>query len=471
MRLGVTQKLWLSVVGMLLAVLVPVGVALDRGVSEFYYAQRRNEMTEFGSRIAAFLTRAPEPGALEAVRAIAEIAGMPLLVLDASGRVTTGTGPLAGEVGRLLDSPQIRAARAGTSSVALTRSDALPGSLFVAAVPIPAPAVDGARTSGVVLLFQPASEVQEALARIRLLLLLAAAGVFLLASALAWSLSRRVMKPLLAARDAAERMARGDYAVKVTAPGDDELSDLAASVNRLGEALHNLEKGRRSFFANVSHELRTPLSYLRGYSDALAEGLAADPEEVRAYGRILSEEARRLGRLVDDLFDLAKADEGRLEVRCERLDLAGVARRIASRFAGPAAEKGVELALDGGEAVVVEADPDRLEQVLFNLCDNALRHTPAKGRIRIAWRAEARENKAVVEVEDSGAGFHGDEARVWERFYRSDKGRSREDGGSGLGLAIVKALVEAHGGGVFARSSASLGGACVGFWLPLAREG
>jgi len=468
-RLGVTQKLWLSLVGMILAVLVPVGVALNRGVSEFYYAQRRDEMTEFGARIAAFLTRAPEPGALEAVRAIAEIAGMPLLVLDTSGRVTTGTGPLAGEVGRVLDSPQIRAARAGTASVSLTRSDALPGSLLVAAVPIPAPAADGTRAGGVVLLFQPASEVEEALARVRRLLLLAAAGVFVLASALAWSLSRRVMKPLLAVRDAAEKMARGDYAVKVYAPGGDELSDLADSVNRLGEALHNLEKGRRSFFANVSHELRTPLSYLRGYSDALAEGLASEPEEVRAYGRILSEEARRLGRLVDDLFDLAKADEGRLEVRLERLDLAAVARRIASRFAASAGEKGVDLRLDGEKAVEVVGDPHRLEQVLFNLCDNALRHTPAGGSIRIAWRAEEREGRALVEVEDSGPGFQGDEERVWERFYRSDRGRSREDGGSGLGLAIVKALVEAHGGGVFARSGSRLGGACVGFWLPLAR--
>ena len=154
----------------------------------------------------------------------------------------------------------------------------------------------------------------------RRLLASAAAALFLLLSTFGWLLSRRLVRPLLQMKNAADQMAQGEYTTRVQAPGSDELGELAASINRLAASLLALETNRRRFFANISHELRTPLSYLQGYADALAEGLASTPEEVRAYGRILADEARRLGRLVDDLFVLAQAEEGRLSLKMAEVD-------------------------------------------------------------------------------------------------------------------------------------------------------
>ena len=270
-------------------------------------------------------------------------------------------------------------------------------------------------------------------------------------------------------KDVADRIAGGDYTSRVGTPGSDELRELADSIDRLAESLHHVETGRRTFLANVSHELRTPLSYVRGYSEAIAEGLFDDPDEVKGTGRILVEESKRLSRLVDDLFDLAQAEEGRLRLEVERFDAAKAAQEIVARMQGAAEKKGVLLECDGDGSMQVEADPLRFEQIMVNLLDNALRHTPEGGRIGVyAWENDASSGVTVT-VEDSGPGLAEPHHRVWERFYRGDASRNRDSGGSGLGLSIVKSLVVLHGGDVFADNQSRWGGARFGFTLPLLR--
>lgn len=509
-RLGVTHKLWLSVVAMIAAVLVPVGIALDRGVTSFYYQQNTADLLRVGHRFAEFLARAPAQGASEAVRAIAEITGTPLLVLDRQGVTVAGSGELAAEVGKRAQNPRILSALQGEPSVFLAVDETLPGSLFVTSVPIRS----GAEIAGAVVLFRSADSVRQAIARVRRLLASAAAALFLLLSTFGWLLSRRLVRPLLQMKNAADQMAQGEYTTRVQAPGSDELGELAASINRLAASLLALETNRRRFFANISHELRTPLSYLQGYADALAEGLASTPEEVRAYGRILADEARRLGRLVDDLFVLAQAEEGRLSLKMAEVDLASAIQRVIGRIRPRAEDKeiAIEVRLPPGaggpggktqETARVVADSDRLEQILLNLLDNAIRHTPAGGRVRIsAWRlprgwdlrkqrlpgdppgplgdgrdqrsgglgdspaqGEDRLEQIVVIIDDSGPGLADDPERVWERFYRGDRSRNRDLGGTGLGLAIVRGLVEAQGGQVWAEAHGPLGGARFAFSL------
>lgn len=466
-RLGVTHKLWLSVVAMVLAVLLPVGIALDRGITAFYYRQNTAELLRIGARFADFLARAPAQGAGEAVRAIAEITGTPLLVLNRDGVFVAGSGDLAAEVGRRPENPRILTALSGEPSVFLAVDETLPGGLFVTSVPIRS----GAEITGAVVLFRPADSVRSAIARVRGLLAAATSVLFLLLSGFGWLLSRRLVRPLLAMRDAADLMAKGDYSIRVESPGNDELGQLAEAVNRLGTSLYDLELNRRSFFANISHELRTPLSYLRGYSDALAEGLAASPDEVKEVGRILSEEARRLSRLVDDLFVLAQAEEGRLSLHTTEVDVGRAVERVLERVRPRADETGIRVEADvqGHEGWRVLADPDRLEQILLNLLDNAVRHTPPGGTVRLTAMRPAPALVAVV-VDDSGPGLDGDPDRVWERFYRGDRSRNRGPGGTGLGLAIVRSLVEAQGGRVWAEAKGPLGGARFGFTLRQAQE-
>lgn len=446
---------------MVTVLLLPIGLALDRGVSQFYYDQNTREMLDFGRRLADFIERAPGPGAAEAVRSIAQLAGTPIMLLDSGARVSAGSGQLASEVGRHVQSPQVQAALEGEASVVLAVDETLPGSLFVAAVPV----WSQERVTGAVLLFRSADKVSGTLARMRALLAFAGSALLLLVWGLGWLLSRRIVRPILHMKETADRMAGGDYSTRVKQRGHDELKELADSINSLGESLHALAAGRRAFFANVSHELRTPLSYVRGYSDALAQGLFENDDEVKETGRILAEESRRLSRLVDDLFDLAQAEEGRLRLEVERLDAGEAVATIVARMQSAAGQKGIELQADSPQAMWAVADPLRFEQIMVNFLDNALRHTPQGGRVLVRG-SQGADGWVTITVEDSGPGLSNEALRVWERFYRGDASRNRDLGGSGLGLAIVKSLVELHGGGVFADNESAYGGARFGFTLP-----
>jgi two-component system phosphate regulon sensor histidine kinase PhoR len=220
--------------------------------------------------------------------------------------------------------------------------------------------------------------------------------------------------------------------------------------------VRRLEAVRRDFVANVSHELKTPLTSISGY----AETLLGDPMDAattrRFLGTILSN-ARRMQRLVDDLLDLSRIESGRWQPSRSDVDVAAVARESWAALAGRGDAARVEMALDiPPDAATVDADLDALRQVLTNLMDNSLRYTPEGGRITCVSRRV--DGGVAVSIRDNGAGITRDHLpRIFERFYRADPSRSREEGGTGLGLAIVKHLVEAHGGRVHAESERGSG--------------
>ncbi|HET9293321.1 MAG TPA: ATP-binding protein [Gemmatimonadales bacterium] len=228
--------------------------------------------------------------------------------------------------------------------------------------------------------------------------------------------------------------------------------------------VRRLEAVRRDFVANVSHELKTPLTSIAGY----AETLVSDrPDEVTSgrFLEIILGNARRMQHLVDDLLDLSRIESGRWQPRKEPVDIAEVAREAWAPLAERAAQRHMELSVDvDNDASVVPADPEGLRQVLTNLFDNALRYAPAGGTVAV--HTARQEGGLAVMVSDSGPGIpHEHLSRVFERFYRVDTSRSREEGGTGLGLAIVRHLVEAHGGTVRAESEVGEG-TTITCWFP-----
>jgi two-component system phosphate regulon sensor histidine kinase PhoR len=213
--------------------------------------------------------------------------------------------------------------------------------------------------------------------------------------------------------------------------------------------LRRLEAVRRDFVANVSHELKTPLTSIAGYVETV---LASPPEEAeqRRFLEVVLANARRMQRLVDDLLDLARLESGAWQPQRARLDVTAAAREAWQPFAGRAAAANVQLIVPRQE-VPLDVDPEALREILANLFDNALRHTPGGGTITVS--ATHRESETEVAVSDTGAGIASEHLpRIFERFYRVDPGRSRIEGGTGLGLSIVKHFVEAHGGRVEAES-------------------
>ena len=211
-----------------------------------------------------------------------------------------------------------------------------------------------------------------------------------------------------------------------------------------------IEAVRRDFVANVSHELRTPLTIVSGFAETLQDR-RIPPSDRLTFAKTILTNTQRMQRIVDELLDLSRIESGHWQPRPQRVRLADVATDIFTRVTSSAAEKGLELNLDiDSAAATVYADRTALEQILFNLTENAIRHT-STGSVSIS--ARPRTNGVLVTVKDTGSGIpEGHIPRIFERFYRVDAGRSREAGGTGLGLSIVKHLVEAHGGVVEAES-------------------
>ena len=244
--------------------------------------------------------------------------------------------------------------------------------------------------------------------------------------------------------------------------GKDELADLALSFNRMAGELSATREAERAFLMSVSHELKTPLTAIRGYAEALQEG-TVEPAEAAS---TIHAEATRLERLVRDLLDLARLDRRKFSVAREAVDLAAVAERARARWVQHAREMGVELDVSAAPAGHVSADAERLLQVVSNLVENALRSTPAGGRVTIAL------GPGYLIVRDTGLGLDPEDLpRAFDRFFLHSKYGSDREVGSGLGLAIVKELVEAMDGQVEVASEPGRGTAFTVRLPPAAHDG
>lgn len=231
-----------------------------------------------------------------------------------------------------------------------------------------------------------------------------------------------------------------------------------------------LEQMRTEFVANVSHELRTPLTSIKGFLETLMDGALDDPYAARHFLEIMSQETERLTRLIEDLMDLSKIEERRVVHRWQPVHLSDTIGRVLAMFQPQANEKGISISVDMPDGLPsVQGDPDMLAQVLINLVDNALKYTPNGGHVNVL--AAQDEDRVRVDVKDTGIGIPPESLpRVFERFYRVDKARSRELGGIGVGLAIVKHIIKAHGGEVCVQSEPGKG-STFRFTLPLEQPG
>lgn len=298
--------------------------------------------------------------------------------------------------------------------------------------------------------------------------LLISLGVALLAAvvaalAVSWYFSRRVRRSLGEVADAAAQIAAGRYAARVAAPGlGAEFATLAETYNALAQRLESTEATRRRMLADLAHEMRNPLATVDAHLEAVEDGVRALDTETLS---VLRESTRRLRRLAEDIGAVSHAEEGNLNLQPHRVDAAQLATAAAAAAVDRYAAKGVALNRDLRPAGPVTVDSERIGQVLGNLLDNALRHTPAGGTVTVACRRV--DHWVQYTVADTGAGIPPEHLpHLFDRFYRADTARDRDHGGSGIGLAIAKALAEAHGGGISATSPGPGRGATFTLRLP-----
>ena len=283
-------------------------------------------------------------------------------------------------------------------------------------------------------------------------LFVAGVMVTLVAIGLSVLLTRSISRPLAAMERAAIRFSQGDYAVRVSPRGKDEVATLGRTFNQMAESVASVEQLRRELVANISHDLRTPLTVIRGYVEGLRSGQIADRRSAEMAFEAMHTEVARLLHLVGDLRQAAALDSGVLPLNRRPIRVKDlISEALASSSPWPPT-KGVHLVSEGpADEPVLNVDGERLGQALFNLLENAVRHTPAGGTILLAVQPQAEQLHLIVQ--DNGAGIPAEHLpHVFERFYRADRARNPVEGGAGLGLSIVKAIVEAHGGTVKAES-------------------
>jgi signal transduction histidine kinase len=297
----------------------------------------------------------------------------------------------------------------------------------------------------------------------------------------AWLLAASIARPLARMTRAAEDMALGRYDHEIEARGDDEVGRLSAAFNMMMREVARSHRTLRDFVANVSHDLRTPLTSIQGFSQAMVDGALRTPDDYAEAGRVINEEAERMRRLVEDLLELSKIESGQVRLDLGPCELEALAHQAAERAERRVEDQGVEMALAIDEAPLVRADGRWVERAVDNVLDNALKHTPAGGKMTIATGTMtvptgARVMSPVgrraggygyIAVHNTGSFIPpGDQPRVFERFYQLDKARSTSGTGSGLGLAIAQEIVQAHGGWIHVQSSRA-GGTEFAILLPL----
>ena len=321
-------------------------------------------------------------------------------------------------------------------------------------------------TAGVVFATKPVVGTWGAyVSQIAKIMLAAAAITLFVSFFIIYGMVYRITRPLREMSKATKLYAQGDFSYKVTANGDDEMAELARAFNKMASSLAALESSRRSFVANVSHELKTPMTTIGGFIDGVLDG-TIPPEQEKHYLKIVSDEVKRLARLVTAMLNMTKLEAGEMQLNPKEFDLSQDIFNTLLTFEKVINSKSIEiLGLDTMSSVTVNADEDMIMQVIYNLIDNAIKFTPEGGYIMFKTFSDS--SRAYVSIRNSGEGVSREELeKIFERFYKIDKSRSYDVKGAGLGLYLCKNIINHHNGEIKAES---VQGEYTefSFWIPL----
>ncbi|KAA0955301.1 HAMP domain-containing histidine kinase [Planococcus sp. ANT_H30] len=301
--------------------------------------------------------------------------------------------------------------------------------------------------AGHVFMFAPTKDIKRIVDHLKNQFLLVGIITVFLTIVTILLLSRIITLPLIRMKEATEQLSQGDNQVNLTSDRNDELGELANAITKLSTDLDRLKNARNEFLSSISHELRTPLTYIKGYADILDRSDTTEREREEYMG-IIREEAAHLTVLVGNLFELAKLDRNQFTIQKQDVSIVELLTSVAVLVKPAFDDQEIELSVNCEEDVPASIDPERIQQVLLNILDNARKHSFAGGRVTIECRQEAGD--ITICITDEGQGIPEEELPfVFDRLYRVEKSRSRERGGSGLGLAIAKEIVESHGGQIW----------------------
>lgn len=391
----------------------------------------------------------------ETLARLARIMDLRITVIDSSGRVVYDSSVPRSALGRLdnhLDRPEIQQARLRSTGKSDRHSATLDADLLYYAQALRT--ASGNMKGGYVRAAVNVEDMSAFSANVQRVIWAVGLLSIVLLLVVSSHLARRITRPIQQIAATADAIKGGDVMQRVPVTSNDEIGTLATGINDMAEKLGNdieklrkLERVRSEFLANVSHELRTPIFSIQGFLETLLDGAVDDPHVNREFLEKAHHHANRLNTLLSDLIEISRIESGEMKMSFRYFSLSDLLQQVVQEMQPQAAKKSLALTLIPPPALdeKVYGDRERLKQVMINLIDNAIKYTETGGSITVGAAREG--TKAAIRVQDTGCGIAPEhQARIFERFYRVDRDRSREVGGTGLGLAIVKHIVEAHGG-------------------------
>ncbi len=430
-------KLGLVIVSVFFVVLFALGLAVDRMFTNFYNTEMRIEVEELTTHFATMI-ESPDLSMEQKLLTFADFSNVDIFYIDEMGNILIHSGDYKSTDRSFIHKNDVKTLFSG-SMVNFEYNDTDGNRYLVAGKPILEKSENSIKSA--IYVMASTRHMDESLSAVRKLLLLSGMGAFLLALGITWIIAQVLSRPLLQMKEATRKIAVGELETRLNITTKDEVGDLADAINNLAEDLQRYRDNRQEFFANISHELRTPITYLEGYSKVIKDQLYETEEEKNRYLDIIHVEAQRLQHMVDDLFELSKMEEGKISLSMEWIDLSEITDNTVRKIQLKANEKGLQLNTHLGDHIpLIYGDGLRLEQVLLNLLENAVRYTEIGG-INVYLSQDP--SFVYLAVVDTGIGIPDIELpNIFERFYRVEKSRSRQYGGTGLGLSIAKKFIE-----------------------------
>ncbi|OAH52903.1 hypothetical protein AWH48_13945 [Domibacillus aminovorans] len=451
---SITIKLGGSIMILFLLVLFPLIYTIDQLFTAFYMNQQQEQIEQFADKYSVTISDVEDINSYHMFDMLSELINADLFVFNKEGEILKSTVGLEFEAGnevmKELYNPIFQNQSVGMEYTEPETADNL---FYLAGKPI---IVDGEVNGGLVVVSNM-DKVNTSIDQVRIWLFISVIGALFIAIGFTFFISRKLSSPLLKMEKATREIAKGKLQTDLPILTKDEVGSLAGAITDLGKELEQYRTSRSEFFANISHELRTPISYIKGYSEVLRKGMVQSEMERNLYLMIIEDESTRLAALINDLFELAKMEEGKLDLHPEWIEMDDILTSAIKKVSLKATEKKIAILLQPShDHLMIYVDAIRLEQIMINLIENAIRYSEPETNVDVY--TQVHRNHLKVFIKDQGIGIPKEDIPfIFERFYRVEKSRSRASGGTGLGLAIVKNLVELLGGEIELNSASGEG--------------
>lgn len=437
-------KLWAGMMALIVIVLILLWLFQIVFLESFYTNMQISGVEKEAVAIMGLMNKDSKAEYENKLDALAFKYNMSIELIDSEGNTafSTGTTGARGQMPMMMTGSRVKAYQqamvGNTVETPLTHPRF--GNKFMM---IGLPVKESGAVSAALIMNLPLAPVEDTASILKWQLLLITSILLVASLIISYLISKSLTRPILNIKKVSEMMASGDFSARIKTKKQDEIGNLASTINYLGEQLSKIDQLRKDLIANVSHELRTPLSLIRGYAETIRDVTGDSCEKRDKQLGIIIEETERLGRIVDDVLNLSQLQSGYIKLEKSRFSVKETVEAIAKRYEVLSEKSGVMIVQHCTGDTVLEADKARIEQVFYNLINNAFNHTPAGGTITV--RAAVKLTAVRFEVSDTGSGIpEEDIPHIWERFYKADSTGNKKAAGTGLGLAIVKGVLDAH---------------------------